>query len=67
MTAKYVGTMQRGDEQGVIVGTLRDEWGWVIELRGTYDAQARQYVLTGELGAPPEGLRIPLLDGEVTP
>jgi hypothetical protein len=63
VTAKYAGTLTRGDAQGVVVGTLRDEWGWTIELRGVLDPETRQYVLTGTLGAPPDALRVDAIDG----
>jgi hypothetical protein len=59
--------MRKGEETGVVVGEATDEWGWVIKLRAVYDPVARQYVGEGTLGDPPEALRVPAIDGEVTP
>lgn len=59
----YTGSIRRGFEDGIIVGTLRDQWGWTIELYGTRAADG-SYTLTGRLGEVPAAFRIPAIDGD---
>jgi len=47
---------------GTLSGSLQDEWGWTIEITGTPDPARRGYALTGVLGDPPPGLRVPAID-----
>ncbi|HEY2623260.1 MAG TPA: hypothetical protein VGI53_07425 [Dyella sp.] len=63
MTTIYRGTLRKGDEPGIVVGSIQDEWGWAIELRGTLDPATREYVLVGTLAEVPDALRVDAIDG----
>jgi hypothetical protein len=60
---QYRGTLEKGGAAGTVVGFIADQFGWVIELRGTLDPATRAYVLTGTLGATPASLHIVAIDG----
>ena len=57
MSAKYKGHLDRQPD-GTLVWTLFDFSGWPIHGTATKDP-AGGYVLSGELGPTPEGLRLP--------
>ena len=61
MTARYTGRLERAPD-GTITGVIYDEWGWQITLTAEKDP-AGGYKLTGELGEPPDSLRIQTIDG----
>lgn len=64
---QYTGELRKGDEPGTVVGTIRDIFGWPIEIRGTLDKATGTYVLEGRLGRVPDTLRIEAIDGEAVP
>ena len=61
MTARYTGWLKRG-ENGTVEARITDEWGWSIDITGTFDESSRTYRLDGVLGEPPEKLRVAALD-----
>jgi hypothetical protein len=60
---QYTGTLSKGTEPNTVVGEIRDQFGWVIELRGTLDPATREYRLEGRLGPTPAALHIDTIDG----
>jgi hypothetical protein len=60
MSGEWTGFIRRSADG--ISGELRDEWGWVVRLRGTRQPDG-SYALTGTLGDPPAALRIGAIDG----
>lgn len=63
MTTVWKGTLTKGTEPNTVTGSLTDSWGWSVAIHGERQADG-SYVLTGTLGAPPDSLRIPAIDGE---
>ena len=61
MSARYTGWLKRGDN-GTVEAELRDEWGWSIDITGTFDESSRTYRLEGVLGEPPAALRVAAID-----
>lgn len=61
-TTLYRGTLRRGEQDGTIVGTLKDTWGWTIGLFGTRNNDG-SYTLTGRLGEVPAAFRVEAIDG----
>jgi hypothetical protein len=57
------GELRKGETAGTISGKLVDSWGWQVTLHGEMQPGG-WYKLTGTIGAPPETLRVPAIDGE---
>jgi hypothetical protein len=57
VTARYTGRLTRNDD-GTLVWSIADSWGWVITGIATKDA-AGGYAMAGELGPTPEQLQLP--------
>lgn len=66
MTTKplYTGRLTRDPKTGAISAWIEDTWRWRISLRGEWDPASGDYILTGDLGEVPDGLRVTAIDGE---
>jgi hypothetical protein len=58
---RWTGELRR-ESDGVIVGTLRDNFGFTIELRGVRTGAS--YAVTGTPGPTPEEFWIEEIDGD---
>lgn len=59
----WTGTVDKGHAPNTVVVVVRDRWGWEITLHGTLKPGGG-YALAGDIGPPPECLRVPAIDGE---
>lgn len=57
----WKGWLKAGPTKGTIVGELRDQWDWAIEITGTLQDD-RSYKLEGKVGRVPDALRIGAID-----
>lgn len=60
-SGRYTGRLRRLPD-GRLEGFIIDEWLWPITFVAELDPATGDWVVTGQLGDPPDSLRVPAID-----